>query len=762
MSAHLHGAVAHATRTDPLRVLEEIKRQALEVLGGLPGTLYGPIEDALKVASLKSDGKQNYYEEQAALWVLRQQQAAHVMRYRQQVAQGFDDFRALRIRSGGDVTLRLVDEHQLELDLAGERLTEALGSRYARPLDTLQTRMQGLADALKLPLGANPIGPERLVAAFIQTFIEAQIPDALRGRMFRHYEQELARLLGDLYARINNLLASAGYGGAIAATRAPSPAHEESRPHGYGAGFADPGFGGHGGGYGSGGGVGASFAPSAGGGYASQATQARVSHDDIMAMAKELAELRGQLHAWREGMPKSDSTPGALAPQRSLAPRRELRVDEVVSVASLLQADPPDAFARALAVSGRLGETIRDHLHDGARRLGLNPDQTCFSPEEEDAIDLVALLFDSLFRNNALLDRARRLYARLVLPYVKVALTDTGVFVKREHPARRLLDAITEACEGNDAETPQDRELLDRATEISQRIVAEYNEDLAVFEMAHAELDALLAQQRRRIELQEQRAAKAAYGRERLGAARAQADGALQERLDEPPLTQAVADFLAMPWRHHLVQTLLREGVDARRHAEALALGDALVMADRLAAEHRGHELADQLLALQPVIVQCLASSGLDDSAAQHGMAGLVRALATPDTPRRARPASPLPMPEDDGGSSERTLWLVGGTDTIAHDPILAERMRNLEIGDWVRLTDANGEAAAAKIAWISPLTSRMLLVNRRGLRVLIASAEELAALAGEGRLTVGAERTAFDEAMRQVRRHLDRAVGAR
>ncbi len=743
-----------------MRMLEEIKRQALEALGGLPGTLYGPIEDALKLASLKTDGKNNFYEEQAALWMLRQQQASHVMRYRQQVAQGFDDFRALRIRSGGEVQLRLVDEQQLEYELASGRLNEALVARFARPLDALQSRLQTLSEAMRVPAGVNPIGPDRLVTAFAQTFLEAQVPDTLRARLFRHYETELVRVLGELYARVNTLLSTSGYGSAAPA--AANPRAEAPRRDGY----APPtGFGGAGDGFGGPGGPGgaAPFAHASAAGNFGRTLSTPMSNQDIAAMAGELAELRSQLHAWRESLPRDESAPALGTPSaRSAGPRREMRVDEILSVASLLQAEPPDAFARALAVSGRLGETIRDHLQDGARRLGLNPEQACFSSEEEDAIDLVALLFDSLFQHNALQDRARRLYARLVLPYVKVALTDNGVFVKREHPARRLLDAITEACEGNDAETAQDRELLDRATEISQRIVAEYNEDLAVFELAHAELDALLAQQRRRIELQEQRAAKATYGRERLGAAREQAESALSERLAEPALTQAVADFLAMPWRHHVVQTLLRDGADPRRHAEAIALGDALLMADRMAEQNRGRELADQLLALQPAIVECLASSGLDDSAAQHGMAGLVRALATPDTERRRRPSPALTMPEDDASESERKLWLAGGTDTMTHDQILAERMRSLEVGDWVRLTDAQGESVAAKVAWVSPLTSRFLLVNRRGIRMLVVSPEELASLAGAGRLTIGAERTAFDEAMRQVRRHLDRAPVAR
>ncbi|MEH6422183.1 DUF1631 family protein [Pseudomonas sp. CGJS7] len=769
MSGHVHGVV-QGTRTDPSRVLEEIKRQTLEQLGGLPGTLYGPIEDALKADSLKGDGRNHHFEDQAALWVLRQQQASHVMAFRQHVGQGFEQFRSPGAAVGGlgGSPLQLVGEQQLAFDLDGERLSEALDQRYQRPLEMLDGRFKMLAQALGSSGGEMPLGPSRLVRAFTAIYSEAQVNESLRIRLFRQYEQELSRLLGDLYARISSLLATAGYGMALpgAAPGTPARPAEERRDrntlddvfdtvphrdpsaaHDYsgmaGGGYADGAHAGHGG----------------HAGHADGGAQAQVSPADVAAMASELAELRSQLHAWREGLIKAGGLPPThQQPQRTMAPRRELRVEEVVGMASLLQPEPPDAYARALSVSGRLGETIRDQLYDGARRLGFNPDQTCFSAEEDDAIDLVALLFDSLFRNHALQDRARRVYARLVMPYVKVALTDNAVFVKREHPARRLLDAITEACEGNDGETPQDRDLLERASEISQRIVSEYNEDLAVFELAHAELDALLAQHRRRIELQEQRAAKATYGRERLGAARNQADQAVRERIGEGRLTQAVADFISTPWRHHLVQVMLRENEDPKRRAQALALGDALVMADKLAAENRGRELADQLLALQPIIAQCLASSGLDDSAAQHGMAGLVRALATPDKERMAHPLPSAAEVEEDV-AEERRLYLAGGTAQVAHDPLLAERMRQLEPGDWLRLTNTQGETVAVKVAWVSPLTSRFLLVNRRGVRALVASAEELAVLAASGRLLVGAERTAFDEAMRQVRRHLDRVI---
>ena len=757
---------SQATRSEPLRVLEEIKRQAVEQLGSLPDALYPGVEQALMMALQSGDVGPGHFEDQTCLRMLRQQNASLVMRYRQQLAKGFDDFRGLRVRARGDLPLGLIDDQHLAYHLDGQRMAEALHGRFDEPLQVMHGRLREMAASLGMPEAPNPIGPERLAGAFVETFREHESTENVRGLLFRLYEAELGRRLGDFYGRANALLAATGYGAAPA--RGVSPGQGRSGeapmrqgyihdtvdavpyrgPTGVDNGMETRGF--------QGGGT--AMAGDGGGNMADA----------------DLNDLRSMLRMWRQGSlaggettaragasqgPSASAAPAQAPRDRGLSnPRRELRIDEMLSVVSLLQPEPSDTFARALAGPGRLGEAIRDHLSDGARRIGVDPEQTRFSADEEDAIDLVALLFDSLFRTNSLQDRARRLYGRLVLPYVKVALTDEGLFVEREHPARKLLDAITEACEGNQGATPQEKELLERAASVSQRVVAEYNEDVAVFELAHAELDSLLGQHRKRSSLQEDRLVKATLGRERLDKARETADEALTDRLRSTRLTQAVADFLAMPWRHHIVQTLLRDE-DGSKRDEAMMLGDALLKADKLAAENRGRELADHLLAIEPLVLRCLGSSGLDESAAQHGLAGLVRALASPDGPRRAQTAQPLAAGETVESSEERKLWLAGGTATLGHDPKAAERMRGLSAGDWVRLTDVHGDIVSAKVAWISPMTSRFLLVNRRGLRVLVASAEELAVMEQDGRLVVGSERSAFDEAMRRVRERIDSAA---
>ncbi len=706
--------LAQHTRANPVSVLEEMKRIAVEQLGGVPAGLYQPIEDALHESAARAGITGGRRADHAALITLRQRNAAYVMRYRQLIAQGFDEFRALPLRTRGNgAPLGLVDESQLDFHYAGQKLAESIGMRYARQLEMIDARLEALSTELGQAATSNPIGAGRLAGAFIATFRDAELPDTLRPLLFRQYEVELSRMLGDLYGRINTLLAASGYGAnKLAATARATTAATAAAP--------------------------------------------TAAESDVGARER-MGELRELLHVWREAHPRRAESGDGGSGHR-IAPRRDLRVAEVVSVASLLQGDPPEPYARALAGAGHLADAIREQLTEGARRLGLDPDQTQFSGSENDAIDLVGLLFESLFQTHSMLDRARRMYARLVLPYVKVALTDEGLFLQREHPARRLLDVITEACEGNEGATPQDRDLLERAAGVAQRIVADYNEDLAIFEIASVELESLLEQQRKRVDMLEKRGAESVHGRERLLQARLQAGTALGKCLAQAPLTTAVADFLVEHWQHHTVQTLLRDGLGSPRHRDVLALGEALVVVDGLAAQGRGAVVADRLLALQPAITDCLASCGLDEAIANDWLAGLVRALAQPDLERSQRQLPPPQVADDE--AEQGPLRLVGGHAGLDFDPQVAERIRRLVPGDWLRLQDARDEHVAAKLAWISPLTARLLLVNRRGVRVLVASAEQLAVLVAQGRLVLGTEQAPFDEAMRQLRQRLGSAVG--
>jgi hypothetical protein len=762
---------------DPERLLEELKRIAVEQLGAVPAGLYRPIEEQLH-DSLRVGHEGTQRKDLMAVLALRQRGSGYVMKFRELIGRAFDEFCGRGLPGAHAAPMGLVRENELDFHLDGQRLAESLASRYQRPLEMLGLRFDSLAAAIGAPGTTNPVGATLLANAFVQTFRDADVGASLRLLLFRQYEQELAKVLGELYGRLNSQLAAHGFH--ADARRAPEMAAPSPQPApmapaaaaapsrqasgawleaGIGgivpeplpasaptfdfdlSAFASPGF--------------AQPAPAPA--PAPQAGSAEMFRAAPAARVQH-QQLRDMLHLWREGMAAGDA--GFDQARAGHAGggdvRRELRLQEVVSVASLLQRDGARNFEAALAGKCGLHQAIREEIAEGAGRLGLDPSQTRLDPHQEDAVDLTGLLFESLLRGHAMGGEARRLFARLVMSYVKVALTDDNLFVQGDHPARRLLDALALGCEGNDGVAAQDRELLDGAGRVVDRVVAQYNEDLAIFELSAQEMQSLLDQQRRRADIAERRSAETAHGRERLARARDVAAQALAERMSGRTLTPTIAHFLERHWQHHLVQVVLREGEDSARKPRVLAMADELVALDEAAARCAGREVASRVLALHPALVEALSSSGLDEQVAGEWMAGLARTVAFPDAPREPRVPQPHAAEESDEAA---VLRVVGGHAQLDFDPAVAERMRALQPGDWMRLTDERDHEVAVKVAWISPLSGRLLLVNRRGVKQLVASPEQLASLVRSGNLFAEADELPFDEAMRLVRQRLGRSA---
>ncbi|MCD9124511.1 DUF1631 family protein [Luteimonas fraxinea] len=751
---------------DAARVLETLRHDAVTALGGVLSGFWSAIEEQVRLAALARHDYMVAQEERMAVLELNQRALELATRFRKAIETEFDQWLADRPAPPVADGLSLMSEGELEVHLAAQQIVELMDHQFLHPLAALGDRLDALAARLGIEgVHANPLRPEVPVIAFMRLFKADELPAGLRTMVFNQFDKRLPGILAEVYARANASLDAAGIGpGAVsqqpqtqprpvvhAAAPARSTRHDAAGeswvPDGGVVAHAEPES--H---VTTGGTDAPAYGPLSAGlmdvlaahGHAPAGTAAPRGYRDL---------VREQLHQWRERR-AHDMTPDAGADG---AGGPVLGMSQLLSVARMLQGDDPAPFARALVGDDRrrLGDVIRDELLRGLRELGVDTEQTPLRREDEDAIDLVGILFQALFDANDLLQQARDIYGRLVMPYLKVALTDDSMFNQRAHPARRLLDAVTEACDGNVGDTPQDRDLLDQAGRVVDRVVDEYESDQAVFELAAGELRERLDQQRRRADVAERRAAEAIHGRERLQQARRSVDDMVASRLSERRLTAAVAFFLDRHWRHHLTQTWLRDGPDSARHLAAIGIGDAMVQVDFDAAHALGTAVADELLALQVPLAECYSSCGLDANAARDAVARIIAALALPDTPRSVH-SPQSPEVEDEG--PDPALRLAGGHDALAFDPTIAVRMRQLRVGQWLRLVDDNGRESAARVAWISPLTQRLLIVNRRGIRRMVVSPEELAALVGAGRAVVRAVDAPFDEAMKQLWQQLNAA----
>ena len=724
-------------------LLRYTRRSVVEQLSSLVLAVLGKADDWMfDLAQKEGEGADPFTRSPRleAMNTLRSTRATIERQFARQYEALFDELIEPKQASADSLRLSLVDEQELEQQLASDLIVEALQRAHGHSLDALAKALAKIMGVESLAPRQNPLSPLNFGHALHRAVQGIELPNMLQVVLYKYYERELLARFNEVLDPLMQRFTAAGLvprqgvgpGGSMRPGVPP-------RPPGTGPGGGAPppssSQQAYDGGYGNGHHAGPSHA---------------TSQDD----ANVFSLLREMLRALRP----AQGSPAPGAPIASGVPeRRALQTTEMLSVLSLMQTEvPPSVLETMERHEASLSVLLKRDLLDSASRIGLSPDQVRISPDEEDAVDLVGMLFDVLFDEHDFEQRARNLVSRLVVPYVKVALLDRQMFMYRTHPARRLLNAVTEACEGNGGQSAQEREMLGKAEQVVDTLVGDFNEDVAIFETLESELRGFLEQHQKRIDLAEKRAAEAQRGQERLEHARVQAGGEVANRVDGRKVPAALREFMARSWSHHLSLVALREGTESVAWSAALSLADKLL--DLLpGGKAAGISIPTAMQGLSADLVVVLGSSGVQGDSAD----GVIKAIADGIEAQRRGDAvaaqqaaavlrvapEPPPLP------AQPRLKLVGGTDAVPDfDPDDLAALRELKVGDWISLAGEDEKLAPAKLAWISPISSRLMFVNRRGVRMLVASVEELGALKKLGKLQLrDAQGGAFEDALQRM-----------
>ncbi|MBD9478411.1 DUF1631 domain-containing protein [Pseudoxanthomonas sp. PXM02] len=753
------------------RLLEQARDAAIPPLVDAFAVALGRFDDALFDRAERAGPSQMAFLD--AMRELRRRRDDIIGRFRAQLQRSWKALEAgqpLPIErvflESAEETLSLVSEQELESRLAVRNFASVIQRDCKPVLARLDRRLGWIAGDITLDADLNPIGPEHIGVAVHQAFAGCDLAPDVRLVVIKLCERDFVPAIARIYAALDQRLMQVGVMPELPARRAPAAAapvadaaadlaatgEEEPGAPAWAARFlnrmagvsrglqasqaapvAPPGFGDVPPGYASGPG----------------------------AQGVLLEALHHLLQESRRGRDTGDAPEARPADQH----RRDLSQREMLSVLSLLQASPSATLRAAIGDTGEsLSQRLKNEVLSSATQLGVDPSQARLAPVDEDAIDLVGMLFDVMLDERDLEGRPRELIGRLVVPFVKVALLDRRMFVQKTHPARRLLNVLAEACEGNNGESAAERTLLTKVEEVVDRLVAEFNENLAIFLTLEEEFRAYLDQHRRRIEIAERRAAEIQRGQERLEAARARMTSELDERLADRRVPQAIEDFLRQPWAHHVTMTVLREGDDGTGLRESLALADGVL--EELTEAQRHVVGKPWLQAWRTEMLKVFASVGMNQDAAAGAVDALHDTLqavasARPDL-EKALPELPqvvLPKPIVDEDTA--AIQLVGGADTLDFDHSDADHFRGLPIGTWLDFVDKDNKVQAGKLSWVSPISSRLLFVNRRGVRFCVASPEELAVMVRMGRLRTHQSEDAFDSAMQGVIERLEPAPSA-
>ena len=596
----------------------------------------------------------------------------------------------------GSGELSLVDDAELEEDLAVGNVISKAENRYHRELYGLNQRFAHMAGVEAIADADNPLGPALLTRAFRKSLQRwgGELPVKLV--VYKLFDRHVMTYVGGLYDEINDILIAANILPKVverarrnpvapSVQRARDPAHAETPAPG--------------------------------------AVEERSPQQEILnALAPLLAARRGVY-----GEPIAGHLP--------VVPTNEV-FNALSELQHVVLGSAPADVQEAQQLHGAIRVNLAQQLHMGegesaSRRFG----QT-----ERDVMDVISMLFEFVLDDHNLPDPMKALLSRLQIPMLKVALLDRSFFASKNHPARRLLNNLARAAVGwvDDGERAGNS-LYARIESIVQRVLADFADDVALFQELDAEFSAFLEREARGAEVAEERINQVNRGQEQLKLARREVRAALEERLHAGPLPpRPVYDLLTDGWKDVLLLALLREGKDSPAWRTGLDLADQLLWSVRPKTEP--HERQEMLKAI-PELLRALRDGLANISFDQHRASALFKELQACHIAAlrgAAVPPAELESVLTDEPESELVAEPVSAEAATAdvEPDDYDEQARNLAVGQWLEWED-EGKVVRGKLSWKSEVTGTYVFVNRKGIKIAEMTSRGLGALfrAGEVRL---------------------------
>lgn len=383
------------------------------------------------------------------------------------------------------------------------------------------------------------------------------------------------------------------------------------------------------------------------------------------------------------------------------------------------------------------------------------------APElDRGTIDALAEVFDFVFADPAIPVQLKYIIGRLQIPVLKAAMINRQFFLSGEHPARKLVDALAAAAVGWIPEKGESDPLYVQIGATVKRVLAEFKNDLGLFDTLLAEFDTFLQLIERAAQAHIDPVAAQQRSTEALEVALVHADDVVHQCISalpaDEPLLPFLLPFLTTQWREVMARVWIKRAADPAGWEQALQTMDQVIWSTQPKL-HR--EDRTRLMALLPELVPRVNTS-LDAIGWQgQERAEFTRSLI--DTHMKViRPPKTGHAPLDSGPAPLETpasrMALKALEARRAHqvpdayddfDTVTQGFTRGL----WFDFADALGAWRRYRLSWVSPQRTRLLFTNRDGFDAFVRSEREVALLLRDGRLRVLDQQPIVARALEQI-----------
>ncbi len=636
------------------------------------------------------------------------------------------------------MSLSLIDVGEVERVLLLDRVAQRFGARYESVLEPLTQRLSVLFGRETTSIHDNPFQPVVLLRAFVAAWDVCELDPQATQDLVESFTPASFLDLAPLYTELNAMLVKAG----VPAQRAMRikqgasghmPLGAPSRPAALdgatqaGASRAVP--------LNSEAGGRSSFAPVDGGSQRSAwGALAPVAHT-VAAHARQFLQRLGL----------TPGAHGAHAPDADDSEVHTRPVFEAASPALMGYLGNLQAGASARAVpQWEEGQDLGEH---NVLRQMRERDEIRHAPElDRGTVDALAEVFDFVFADQAIPMQMKVIIGRLQIPVLKAAMIDRDFFLSDQHPARRLVDTLAGASVAWAPEKGENDPLYLRIEHTVQRVLTEFEDDLALFGDLLREFTEFLFESEQQAQARVEPVAQEEHKGETWEQALSQADELIHERINalskDQPLAPFLVPFLTTQWREVLARASMDESTCEVQHAKAVTTMEQLIWSvqPKTTSEQRR-----ELVAVLPDMVRSI-NLGLDTIEwngkpratftrrliSTHTLA--IR-LTQGTTQSAALDTGSVTLEEREGHvalqqlDERRAARQFGAIDTFDTQAQAFQR------GMWFDVSIEQGTHIRCRLSWVSPMRTRLLFTNRDGFDAFVRSEREVAAMLRLGRM---------------------------
>ena len=628
----------------------------------------------------------------------------------------------------------LVDKTDLEDGIALQKIAYKANNIYYKEIYAYTQRMTLIQGGKKLADRNLPASPIHIMNAFKAAISQIKVDNRTKIILYALFEKYVMKNMGSIYDECNAILIEAGIFPNLKPVISKTAATEIKKagiPPKPDASTTEQTGG---------------FTPSGADHNSTTAPAARDIQKEGDAAAEPetlgselLNSISSLLISHRQNDPQygpPTSAPGAppveMATRATLLQQINNIQPSATQVTSPVSATQPTGDAQhttipKLQVDQVFIEGLRSTLTEERNKLFNGIDRRRIPTADMNTIELVGMLFEQMLDDPVLPNTAKTLLCHLHTPYLKAAILDAETLTSENHPTQKLMNLMIHVGSQWIDEMNLDVGIYTHLQEIIDSILANFEENLQIFDDLHQELQEHARKLEQKSAAIEKRSQEAARGRDKFESARAQAMQTIKDRTEtHQPLPEIVLQFFKHSWTDKLILIILRDPnfKDSEIWRETLQIIDEILeLLNTDTVEKNSIPFRKRLESLRRNIKQSLSTLGNYHQVDIDTLFKLLSGKLTAEEEKQASEAIAA-TPE----STKESLGIDSQILTFTDEELeMLQKLDTIKCGTWFEyILHGRKGKRRIKLSWYSPTTKKYMFVDHNGIQATVMSAQVL------------------------------------